>query len=374
MDRCKGGPREGGLCSASDGNDCPNGTCGEVLRCADDSEVECTPETAAAVCPGSTCEPIRLCTSGDNVGDECDAHDCPAGACAPPDDTCLSGDNVGQACATDQDCPDSRCNAVSRCIGGPQNAHACASDADCGASSCAPPSGRASEFPLRLILHVDGDGKVHFLKQVIQMWQPGTTMRDPADGTRILDDPGHLVLLTDDELIPSFQGATLRDGIPVGRRLSTAAFDFPGNELEMSGAFGCGAGELSATIDLDRDFPTNPYRHPYHPDHDNLSGGGASTICRGGTNGGASCETSADCPGGGSCEDVEEAFHITRAITLDFTPPAGGDTRRPEACVDTVEGEYREAISGLHRNDVHVAGTFRLERVALTPNLNPAPK
>lgn len=373
MDRCKGGPREGGLCSASDGNDCPNGACGEVLRCVDDPEVECTPENAAAVCPGSTCSPIRLCTGGDNVGDACDVHDCPAGACAPPDDTCLGGARAGQSCVTDKDCPDSRCNAVSRCIGGPENARACASDDDCGASSCAPPSGHASEFPLRLILHVDGSGKVNFLKQVIQMWQAGTTMRDAADGTRILDQSGHLVLLTDDELIPSFQGATLRDGVPVGRRLSTAAFDFPGNQLAMSGAFGCGAGELTTTIDLERNFPTNPYRHPYHPDHDNLSGGGASTICRGGSNGGAPCQASADCPGG-SCEDVEEAFHITRAITLDFAPTAGGDTRRPESCVDEIQGEYRETISGLHRNDVHVAGTFRLERVALTPVLNPMPK
>ncbi len=397
-DRCKGGSREGALCDAGEANDCPNGVCGEVLRCADDTQVECTPDTADAVCPGSTCEPMQLCTSGDNLGSPCAAHDCSAGTCETPDDTCLGGSNANQSCSTDADCPGSRCNALSRCIGGPKDSQACTTHADCGSSSCAPPSGRASEFPLRLMLHVDGGGTVRLLKQVIQMWQNGTTQRDADDpDTRILDRPGHVVLLTDDELIPSFQGATLRDGIPVGRRLSTAAFDFAGNDLMMSGGFGCDAGTLTASITLDRNFPTNPYRHPFHPDHDNLSGRGAGMICRGGSEAGDTCAGDADCPGG-TCAEVEEAFDITREITLAFASSktcSGGDnagaacastadcqggtcetdvTRPPETCVDEIEGEYRETIRGLHRNAIHVAGAFRLERAALTPTLNPPPQ
>lgn len=379
-DRCEGGPRQGGLCDAIDGNDCPNGTCGEVLRCANDQGVECTLANAATLCPGSTCEPVRLCASGDNIGNPCEAHDCPAGTCALPDNTCLGGANDGLLCQTDAQCNPSppapgagtaaRCNALTRCLGGPKNGQACLAHAECGASSCSAPSGQASEFPLRLLVHVDGDGKVRFLKQVIQMFRPGTTKRDEEDPEIfILGDPGEHVLLTNDELIPSFQGATLRDGVPVGRRLSTAAFDFPGDDLEMSGSFGCGAGEVSATIELDRDFPTNPYRHPYHPDHDNLSGGAGRT-CSGGSNAGGACQSNASCPGNGRCVEVEEAFNIRRVITLDFAASVGTGASRPEKCADMVEGEYRETITGLHNNPILVAGSFQLERAALTSKLN----
>ncbi|MGH7788802.1 MAG: hypothetical protein ACRERC_18165 [Candidatus Binatia bacterium] len=391
-DRCKGGPREGALCDGIDGNDCPDGACGEVLRCANDQDVECTAETAATVCPGSTCAPIRLCTGGSRIGQACDAHDCPAGECVPPDNTCLGGADAGAACGRDADCVSGNCNASSRCLGGPNDNRACVTHANCGVSSCAAPSGRASEFPFRLILHVDGQNHVTLLKQVIEMFQSGTMTRDD-DGTLVLGQVGKPVLLTDDELIPKFQGATLRDGVPVGRRLSTAAFDFPGNDLPMSNnGFGCGS-RASAVIALDRNFPTNPYRHQFHPDHDNLSGAAGST-CRGGTHAGAGCAADSDCPDG-RCEPVEEAFNITREIVLSFAAGtcSGGDrpgelcadsdecgeggscdpdpAPPPERCADEIEGVYRETIQGRHSKPIAVAGTFTIRRVTDVATLNP---
>src|SRR6185295_13363375 len=57
-----------------------------------------------------------------------------------------------------------------------------------------------SAFDLRLVIHVDGNGKAWLLKEVIQMWQNGTTTTNEA-GQAVTDKPGRYVLLTDDSLI-----------------------------------------------------------------------------------------------------------------------------------------------------------------------------
>src|SRR5262249_30646071 len=82
-----------------------------------------------------------------------------------------------------------------------------------------------SEFPLRLIVHVDSTGKARLLKSVVQMWQDGTTK-----GDHTVDVPGHYVLVTDDALLTisatsKFKASTLIDGQKSARRISTPAYD-----------------------------------------------------------------------------------------------------------------------------------------------------
>lgn len=197
----------------------------------------------------------------------------------------------------------------------------------------------ASEFGLRFIIHVDATGQARLLEHVIQMWEDGTAA---ADGT--VTSPGRYVLLTDESRIPLYQGASLRDGDPVGVRISTAAYAFPGEELPMTGSFDP-AGALSVDLVLAPDLPTHPYAHRYHPDHDNLD-----ALFLG---------------------FEEEAYAITRSVELEFsaTDPLG---RNPAEWGDTlVGGVYRETVSGLHRNDIVAEGTFRLRRLVDTTELNP---
>jgi hypothetical protein len=123
-----------------------------------------------------------------------------------------------------------------------------------------------SAFDLRLLVHVDIHGQARLLKEVIQMWQNGTATND-ANGRAVTDRPGRYVLLTDDSLIPQYSGASLRDGMPVGRRISTVDFDFEGgssNVLAMTGAFAIG-NTNRCTIVLEPNFATNPFKHRFHP-------------------------------------------------------------------------------------------------------------
>ncbi|HEX5219300.1 MAG TPA: hypothetical protein VFZ59_07005 [Verrucomicrobiae bacterium] len=205
-----------------------------------------------------------------------------------------------------------------------------------------------SPFDLRVLVHVDANGNARLLKEVIQMWQNGTTTND-ASGRAVTDRPGRFVLLTDDSLLSRFQGASLRDGVPVGRRISTVSFDFAGgtsNVLAMTGTFG-GTGTNACTIVLDENFPTNPFKHRYHPDHDNLD---------------ATYQNSR-----------AEAYPVTRQIEFRYstTDPAGTNSLFAlDYGQNILGGVYRENITGLHRTNILAQGTFRLTRVANSPVLN----
>jgi hypothetical protein len=203
-------------------------------------------------------------------------------------------------------------------------------------------TGRA--FPLRVLIHVDSAGNAVLLKEVIEMWEEGTMVPDPANpGFLITETPGRAVLLTDEDLIPSFTGVTMRDGIPVGVRLSSIAYDFPGETLEMAGAMGP-TGSLEATLILESDFPTNPYKHKYHPDHNNLDEQ--------------------------YLNPRQEAYEVTRRIQFVFSDVDPEDENDPDWGDSLLGGTYFEEISGIHRNSIYVGGSFRMRRVAGVPELN----
>ncbi len=212
------------------------------------------------------------------------------------------------------------------------------------------PTPTKSELNLRLLLHVDAAGQTRLLKEVLQMWRNGTFTND-GSGNLVVDKPGQYVLLTDDTIIPMFSGATLRDGESVGRRVSTIGYDFPSsptnNFLNLAGSFAMGQ-SLTGTLTLPPDHPTNPFKHKYHPDHDNLNPQ---------FNG-----------------PKVESYSPTRQIELSFaSSPPGGSPAVPDFGYNEMGGVYRESITGIHKNTIRVSGTFRLSRVSQIAELNPNP-
>ena len=212
-----------------------------------------------------------------------------------------------------------------------------------------------SPFNLRLLLHVTDDAQPRLLKEVTQMWQESTRTND-GNGNFVVEKPGRFVLLTDDSLIPQFTGGVLRNGQAAGRRLSTVDYDFAGgtsNYLAMTGTFATGQ-VASCTIVLDPNFPTNPFRHKYHPDHDHK-------------------DTLFDPLAPGLPPEREEVYTVTRNVQLTFSPtdPAGTNTTASISYGESVlGGTYRETITGLHKSNLVVSGTFRLNRINNSPVLN----
>jgi hypothetical protein len=192
------------------------------------------------------------------------------------------------------------------------------------------PTPAGSEYQFRLIVHVDKNNQTRLLQKVLQMWKPGENK---------------FVLLTDEALASSsnYVGSSTQDGDQAPRRVSASCFGFA-DPIPMAGEFGV---SNSCTIVLGEDDPLNPYKHKYHPDHDNLDENGQPLP-----------------PGQG------EAFAITRLLQLEFqaSDPEGlplsgwGDTWHG--------GIYREQILGLHRAPLNIEGIFRLHRISDVAELN----
>lgn len=200
----------------------------------------------------------------------------------------------------------------------------------------------AGTLGMRVLLHVAANGSVKLLKQVTLMKkiEPASTVQ-------------HFALITDDTKLASFTGATLKDGKPFGSRLSAIGYDFAGNELALSGAFG---GTLSGTITLDRSLPTHPMRHKYHPDHDDRD---------------AQFQPLPVPYPANFTPDKQEVWDITRALQITFDPPSA--TLTPGQGTTTASATYRETISGLHKLNIIVSGKLDLQRVNAIGELNPAP-
>ncbi len=206
-----------------------------------------------------------------------------------------------------------------------------------------------NEFDLRVLLHVNARGEAVLLKDVIQLWRDGTYETNSA-GEKTVKTPGAYVLLTDSTRVREFQGAGQRDGTPVGRRISTATFDFlsapTNNFLPLTGELGIGH-SLRGDYTLFPDQPTHPFKHKYHPDHDNLDPTFRNR--------------------------VEEAFEISRAFEFDFLPtdPGSGLPASPDYGHSEIAGIYVETVTGLHRFPIRAEGVFRLRRVSAVASLNP---
>jgi len=197
-------------------------------------------------------------------------------------------------------------------------------------------------FSFRILVHVDATGTARLLHQIFLIRKPPVLVPDENDPfvDRVVE-PSRTVVVTDEGLISGIIG----NADIVGRRISSPAFGFDQPVALTGGAFG--AGTLQGSFTLDYDHPLNPFKHIFHPDHNNLDERFEQKLPEG-----------------------REAFTVTRTLSLQFTaadplglnPPGWGATE--------LGGNYRETIVGLHRSAIHASGSFRLVRVLSAPTLN----
>ena len=180
-------------------------------------------------------------------------------------------------------------------------------------------NGSGSEFRFRLLLRVDEDGVAELL--------PHYALTETVDG-------------------PAFP------------RLSSPALSI-GCAATGSTPFAAG-NEMKFSIDIPAQDPLNPFKHKYHPDHDNLDA---------------------------KFEPFEtdlspylwESFTVKRTIALELTnEPAFGEMTPAEATALAAQldwggenwgGNYTEIIEGLHQNDITVKGYFVIRHAVAGENL-----
>jgi hypothetical protein len=205
----------------------------------------------------------------------------------------------------------------------------------------------ASEFQFRLILHVDGAGETRLLQKVVLAWTNGLYALN-EQGLREVLTPGRFALVTDDALLHRFVGSALRDGVPTGQRISSAAFSFRDPILiQRTAGFGALNGDFTCLVPLGYDDSLNPFKHRYHPGHNNLDDRYA--------------------------EPKRESLDVTRQISFQFSAEDPDNTTLAGWGDDQLGGIYREILVGLHKAPIHVQGTFRLRRISDVPVLNDLP-
>lgn len=191
-------------------------------------------------------------------------------------------------------------------------------------------------FPLRVLLHVDSGGQVSLLRDVALIYTstnvPAADTNQPATSTLV---PRPARLITDPGFLSSLPPSDLQARRIVGRRLTAPHFDFalPAGQyqLALQGVFAL-SNQVSGTLNIPADLPTNPFLHRYHPDH--------------GTN---------------------RAYSVTREIRMQFgapinVPPGEGD--------DAMGGSYSEVIAGLHQQPLATSGSLLLRRISNVGTLN----
>ncbi|MBL9167170.1 MAG: hypothetical protein JNN07_05480 [Verrucomicrobiales bacterium] len=205
----------------------------------------------------------------------------------------------------------------------------------------------ANALQFRILIHVDESGQARLVQKVLQMWKPGTYHPDPSDPTQqTVEQPGRFVLVTDEALAGNWSGVTLRDGDPVPRRVSTVGYALK-TPLPLVGAGTFGANTIGGSILLGYDDPLNPFKHKYHPDHDNLTERFDQTLPEG-----------------------QESFTFTRQISLEFSSTDPEGLRLPGWGDTQLGGTYRETMRGVHRKPIFLQGIFRLSRASRVPLLN----
>ena len=195
------------------------------------------------------------------------------------------------------------------------------------------PTVTPAAMDVEMLVHYDGVN-VRLVSEVFFMREPGAG-----------DAPGNFVLFCNRALMGRYEGVQTRDREQVGRRVSSIAFPLPAADrargfTPVTGQFKPGS-RLSVSLSMDANDPLNPFRHRYHPDHDNLSANFRVY--------------------------QPEAYSFRRNITLQLS--GGIPTQDSRMGTELMEGTFVEKIHHLHRNPIVLKGKVEWLRISTIENL-----
>jgi hypothetical protein len=188
-----------------------------------------------------------------------------------------------------------------------------------GGEAATDPHPASDTFPLRLILHAGRDGVTRLLSRAILAAE---TLPDDSVVSRIY---------ADEEDVPSTSEGVTRVSSPAFGLTPPVALSGTGFGTSLAGAYVIGY-----------DDPVNPFKHVYHPAHDNRRAEDGSVLPEG-----------------------AESYSISNRIELAWGPPPdhgnGATLWNPD---ETTTGTYTHVISNLRQVPVTVRGAFTLRRVS----------
>ncbi len=183
----------------------------------------------------------------------------------------------------------------------------------------------AGAFPLRLIVHAGSDGSCRLLQRAIV-----AAVEDAANNrfTR---------LYSDEARVPATAAVITRISSPAFGRMPPLMLSGEGFLSEVSGQYVLGY-----------DDPLNPFKHLYHPDHDNKPWGTGTILAEG-----------------------AESFSITNNVRLVWgTNTTSGSYTALWNPDETVTGTYEQTIGNLRRVPIRLRGEFKLRRIARTGTID----
>jgi hypothetical protein len=202
-------------------------------------------------------------------------------------------------------------------------------------------AGGALEF--RLILHVDTEQRCRLLQRVI------------IAGAEETNGTWKASLFVDEAKVPLGMKSARISSVAFGMKNTDITWD----EVYHGEQSGFGK-NLRFTYTLAADDPVNPFRHPYHPDHDGLDAKFKTKLPTG------------DAPSNYIGAIKPELFSITNTVTLAWTnaPAVGGGSVLWNPS-ERVTGKIDFQVGGLRREGaILMKGEFELRRISQVGTLS----
>lgn len=188
-----------------------------------------------------------------------------------------------------------------------------------------------STMALRLILHVAVGGECRLLQRVI------------ISGDELPDGSWIPALYVDEKDVPANAKSV---------RISSVAFGV-NNDIEWDDAYGKFGNRVRFTYTIAANDSVNPFRHPYHPDHDGLGSDFTTPL------------PSGDNPQNYIGEIKPESFSLSNTVTMTWTGTSA--TNNGSALwnpAEKVSGDVSFQVNGLRKEGaVLMQGQFELRRI-----------
>jgi hypothetical protein len=125
----------------------------------------------------------------------------------------------------------------------------------------------------------------------------------------------------------------------------------------LSGNFGSTNDLLQCVVPIEYDDELNPFKHRFHPDHNNLDDAPQRQPLPVRTN-------------VHGLRFTAESSSVRREIGLQFTAADPENLTLAGWGDNQLGGIYRETMTGLHKDALHVEGVFRLHHISRVGVLN----